>query len=122
MRTANETIDYIMAVAKRQNINQRELAKKVDMPESTLSRYANHHLEFPINYVPVFAEILGVSIADVLGIATNNTTAIELPETCRTINAVMDMGALNEATIRSPVFQTQILQAIEQDLLKLALR
>ena len=50
MRTSKETIDYILALAKKQRISRRELAKKVGVSESAISRYANYSREFPTTF------------------------------------------------------------------------
>ncbi len=68
MRNADEIIAYIKSLRKKRKMSLDELASKVGIAKSTLSRYENGSREFPINDVHLYAEALGVSTFNILGI------------------------------------------------------
>lgn len=117
MRTSKETIEYIMKLAKEQDITQRELAAKVNLTETSISRYVNGKRDFPIAEVPLFAAALGTTVEDILGIHV--TVEGKYPNFSKIINFAEDLGILTEDTVTSPAFQEKILQAIVEDLLLL---
>lgn len=48
-----------------------ELARRVDMAKSAISRYFNGKREFPLNKINDFASVLGVSPEYLLGVTPN---------------------------------------------------
>lgn len=68
MRSPVEIVDYINELRKQQNMSISQLAKRVGMAKSGVSRYFNHSREFPINRVPKFASSLHVSDEELLGV------------------------------------------------------
>lgn len=68
MRSSEQIIDYIFEKAEKWGWTQKELAEKVGMPESTLSRYKNHQREFPTNDIEKFAKAFDCSVEELLGL------------------------------------------------------
>lgn len=68
MRSSEEIIEYIKYLRKKKKMSLAELANKVGIAKSTLSRYESGNREFPINDVHLYAQALGVSTFDLLGI------------------------------------------------------
>ncbi len=58
LRTNNEIVDTLVKLKDEQNLTLSELARRVNMAKSALSRYFNKTREFPLNNVDVFAKAL----------------------------------------------------------------
>lgn len=71
MRTNNEIVTIIEERVKEMGISMSELARRVDMAKSALSRYFNRTREFPINRVNEFARVLGLTPEYILGFEEN---------------------------------------------------
>ncbi|MFS7206661.1 LexA family protein [Carnobacterium divergens] len=67
MRTNEEIIEIIDDLRKQKGLSLSELARRVGMAKSALSRYFNKTRQFPLNKVQDFANILGVSTEFILG-------------------------------------------------------
>lgn len=67
MRTNDEIIDLVIKLKEENGLSLSELARRVDMAKSGLSRYFNRTRKFPLNKVDVFAEVLGVTPEHILG-------------------------------------------------------
>ncbi|WP_195589401.1 LexA family protein [Lactobacillus paragasseri] len=72
MRSSEEIIDYLNQLKEEQNVSISELARRVGMAKSGVSRYFNHTREFPINRAPSFAKALHIKTEDLLGIEPIN--------------------------------------------------
>ncbi len=70
MRTNNEIIDLLERLRNEQNVSISELARRVDMAKSAVSRYFNRTREFPLNRVDDFAKALHVKPEYILGLET----------------------------------------------------
>ena len=68
MRNSEEIINYLNKLRQEQDVSISELARRVGMAKSGVSRYFNHTREFPINRAPAFAKALHVDTEDLLGI------------------------------------------------------
>lgn len=75
MRTNDEIIAYLKKLKDEQGLSISEIARRVDMAKSTVSRYFNKTREFPMNDVDKFAKAFGVSSADIFGMKKKATTA-----------------------------------------------
>lgn len=71
MRTNEEIIDLIIDICNKNDISQSELARRVSMAKSAISRYFNKTREFPLNRASEFAIALGVDTDFLLGINKN---------------------------------------------------
>lgn len=72
MRTNDEIIDIINNLKEEKGLSLSELARRVNMAKSALSRYFNKTRQFPLNRVEDFAAVLGVSSEFILGFDTNS--------------------------------------------------
>lgn len=68
MRNNEEIIDLMNNLREEKNISISELARRVDVAKSSLSRYFNKTREFPLNRTDDFAKALGVTSEYLLGI------------------------------------------------------
>ena len=72
MRNSEEIIDYLNQLREEQGVSISELARRVGMAKSGVSRYCNHTREFPINRAPAFAKALHIKTEDLLGLEPIN--------------------------------------------------
>lgn len=82
MRKSKEIVEIIKNNRKKLNLSQRELAKRVGISNSTLSRYEKEEREFPINDIGKFAKALNLELNYLLGIIDteeNKTKGIKIP-------------------------------------------
>lgn len=68
MRSNEEIIDLLERLKDEKNISISELARRVGMAKSAVSRYFNRTREFPLNRVDDFAKALNVRPEYILGI------------------------------------------------------
>ncbi len=69
MRTNDEVIELIKEILNQKQLSMSELARRVDMAKSAVSRYLNKTREFPLNRAEDFAKALGVSTEYLLGVS-----------------------------------------------------
>lgn len=67
MRSNEEIVDILIRVSEEKNISLSELARRVDIAKSAVSRYFNKTREFPLNKAEDFARALGLSTEYLLG-------------------------------------------------------
>lgn len=79
MRSNDEIVEIIDLKRKEKQLSISELARRVGMAKSALSRYFNRTREFPLNRVEDFAKVLDVSSEYLLGFDedVNSTSSIE---------------------------------------------
>ncbi len=68
MRTNDEIVNLIKELTDNRGYSISELARRVDMAKSAVSRYFNRTREFPLNRVNEFASALGVTPEYILGL------------------------------------------------------
>lgn len=68
MRNNDEIIELIQQQINEKQISMSELARRVGLAKSTLSRYLNKSREFPLNHADVFARALNIKPEYLLGI------------------------------------------------------
>lgn len=68
MRNNDEIIELIQQQINEKQISMSELARRVGLAKSTLSRYLNKSREFPLNYADAFARALNIKPEYLLGI------------------------------------------------------
>lgn len=69
MRTNEEIVRILIDEKNKQNLSISELARRVNMAKSAISRYFNFSREFPLNRADDFARVLGISTEYLLGIS-----------------------------------------------------
>lgn len=72
MRTNDEIIKLLKELTANRGYSISELARRVDMAKSAISRYFNGTREFPLNRANDFANVLGVTPEYILGVNANN--------------------------------------------------
>ena len=73
MRTNEEIVTIIENRTKEKGLSISELARRVDMAKSAISRYFNRTREFPLNKVDDFAKALDLESAYILGFSKEKT-------------------------------------------------
>lgn len=68
MNSSPEIISIISEILREKDISQSELARRVGMAKSAISRYFSGTRDFPVNRIGDFAEALGVTPEYLLGI------------------------------------------------------
>ena len=76
MRTNQEIIEILKQEKDAQGLSLSELARRVGMAKSAVSRYFNGSREFPLNRAKDFADVLGLSTEYLLGIETTPTDKV----------------------------------------------
>ena len=79
MRSNSEIIDIIVVEKDRQNLSLSELARRVGLAKSAMSRYLNKTRQFPLNRAQDFANVLGISVEYLLGVENSSpsTSTVE---------------------------------------------
>lgn len=77
MRTNEEIVRILKEEKDRQGLSISELARRVDMAKSAVSRYFNYTREFPLNRADDFARVLGISTDYLLGISKGDSDKLE---------------------------------------------
>lgn len=78
MRTNDEIISLIQEEAKKKGMSMSELARRVGIAKSTMSRYFNKTREFPLNKADDFARIFNITPEFLLGIQKENKEKTEI--------------------------------------------
>lgn len=78
MRTNDEIISLIQEEAKKKGMSMSELARRVGIAKSTMSRYFNKTREFPLNKADDFARIFNITPEFLLGIQKENKEKPEI--------------------------------------------
>jgi repressor LexA len=68
LRSSKDVILEIKKLREAKGWSLDELARRVGVAKSTLSRYENGQREFPINDVGLYADVLGTTVERLLGI------------------------------------------------------
>lgn len=68
MRSNDEIIDLLHNLKEQQNLSISEIARRVGMAKSAVSRYFNRTREFPLNRAESFAKAFGITQEDLLGL------------------------------------------------------
>lgn len=76
MKTNDEIINTLLKLKNEQHLTLSELARRVNMAKSALSRYFNKTREFPLNNVDAFAKALHTTPEYILGFEKNEVTSL----------------------------------------------
>ena len=71
MRTNEEIVNILKEEKDKQGLSISELARRVDMAKSAVSRYFNYTREFPLNRADDFARVLNITPEYLLGVNEN---------------------------------------------------
>ena len=93
MRTNDEIINLLEKLRDEQNISLSELARRVGLAKSALSRYFNKTRQFPVNKVNDFAKALNTTPQYILGFEeTEQTTNKVIPVVQTLIHSITVYG------------------------------
>lgn len=76
MRTNEDIIKIIKQALDENNMSISELARRVDMSKSTISRYMNKTREFPVNKVNLFSKALNLDSEYILGFSSEDNISV----------------------------------------------
>lgn len=79
MNNSQEVIRLIKKLREEKQISIEELAKKVGIAKSTLSRYENEQRQFPINDLGKYASSLDVTVEYLLGLDVQKPREANIP-------------------------------------------
>lgn len=71
MRTNEEIVNILKEEKDKQGLSISELARRVNMAKSAVSRYFNYTREFPLNRADDFARVLNITPEYLLGVNEN---------------------------------------------------
>lgn len=106
MRSNSEIIDIIVLEKDRQNLSLSELARRVGLAKSAMSRYLNKTRQFPLNRAQDFANVLGISVEYLLGVENSSPST----STVEKITLIADQ--------LTPPRQAKVLTYLEKQLLE----
>ncbi|MBD5854856.1 helix-turn-helix domain-containing protein [Lactococcus lactis] len=114
MRTNEEIVRILIDEKNKQNLSISELARRVDMAKSAISRYFNFSREFPLNRADDFARVLGISTEYLLGISKD-----EIPNKTKKQSPILEEINKISSQLEEPrqkvVLDTAKIQLKEQD-------
>ncbi|MCT3112741.1 helix-turn-helix domain-containing protein [Lactococcus lactis subsp. lactis] len=114
MRTNEEIVRILIDEKNKQNLSISELARRVDMAKSAISRYFNFSREFPLNRADDFARVLGISTEYLLGISQD-----EIPNKTKKQSPIVEEINKISSQLEEPrqkiVLETANIQLKEQD-------
>ena len=114
MRTNEEIVRILIDEKNKQNLSISELARRVDMAKSAISRYFNFSREFPLNRADDFARVLGISTEYLLGISKDempNKTKKQSP----IVEEINQISSQLEEPRQKIVLETANVQLKEQE-------
>lgn len=110
MNSNDEIIDILIQACFENDISQNELARRVGMAKSAISRYFNRTREFPLNRADQFAKALGLETEYLLGVSMPSEDTIEnrpLPENLRPITKVNRIPIVGSIAAGKPILATE---------------
>ncbi len=93
MRTNDEIMDILDELKDAQSLSISEIARRVDMAKSAVSRYFNRTREFPLNRAREFAKAFGIEPDYLLGMDYELPTNIEFLDEVVNIPVVGSIAA-----------------------------
>ena len=76
MHSNDEIMDVLDQLKKEKDLSISEIARRVGMAKSAVSRYFNRTREFPLNRAEDFARVFGISAEELLGLKINNAVSV----------------------------------------------
>ena len=99
MRTNNEIITLIQDRIDEKGMSMSELARRVGIAKSTMSRYFNRTREFPLNKTDDFAKVLGMTPEYLLGIQKVNNIEPEILTIFNQLDEDRQANVIDYATV-----------------------
>lgn len=114
MNSNDEIIDILIQACFENDISQNELARRVGMAKSAISRYFNRTREFPLNRADQFAKALGLETEYLLGVSLPKEDTIEnrpLPENLKPITKVNRVPIVGSIAAGTPILATENIES-----------
>lgn len=113
MNSNDEIIDILIQACFENDISQNELARRVGMAKSAISRYFNRTREFPLNRADQFAKALGLETEYLLGVSLPEETIEErpLPENLKPITKVNRIPIVGSIAAGKPILATENIES-----------
>lgn len=114
MNSNDEIIDILIQACFENDISQNELARRVGMAKSAISRYFNRTREFPLNRADQFAKALGLETEYLLGVSLPKEDTIEnrpFPENLRPITKVNRIPIVGSIAAGKPILATENIES-----------
>lgn len=115
MRTNEEIVRILIDEKNKQKLSISELARRVDMAKSAVSRYFNFTREFPLNRADDFAKVLGISTEYLLGISKEDTNDADKLKTSPLVQETLKAMEQLEEPRQKVVLETAKSQLKEQE-------
>src|SRR5699024_4578154 len=77
MNDSKKIIELIFKLADNRKLSMSELAKRVNVAKSSLSRYKSGQRDFPVNDIGKYAKVLNVPVEYLLGLENNSAVTNE---------------------------------------------
>lgn len=114
MNSNDEIIDILIQACFENDISQNELARRVGMAKSAISRYFNRTREFPLNRADQFAKALGLETEYLLGVSLPSEDTIEnrpLPENLKPITKVNRIPIVGSIAAGKPILAEEDIES-----------
>ena len=113
MNSNDEIIDILIQACFENDISQNELARRVGMAKSAISRYFNRTREFPLNRADQFAKALGLETEYLLGVSLPEETIEErpLPENLKPITKVNRIPIVGSIAAGKPILANENIES-----------
>ena len=105
MNDSKKIIELIFKLADNRKLSMSELAKRVNVAKSSLSRYKSGQRDFPVNDIGKYAKVLNVPVEYLLGLENNSAVTNEYKYFPESISAGLPFeidGVTNYDTISIP--------------------
>lgn len=95
MKNNKEVVEMVKQLTKEQNMSMSELARRVGIAKSAISRYFNGTRELPLNRIEDFARALHTTSYILLGVEPETQKGIKIP-VLGTVPAGIPMSAIED--------------------------
>ena len=95
MKNNKEVVEMVKQLTKEQNMSMSELARRVGIAKSAISRYFNGTRELPLNRIEDFARALHTTSHFLLGVEPETQKGIKIP-VLGTVPAGIPMSAIED--------------------------
>lgn len=95
MKNNKEVVEMVKQLTKEQNMSMSELARRVGIAKSAISRYFNGTRELPLNRIEDFARALHTTSHILLGVEPETQKGIKIP-VLGTVPAGIPMSAIED--------------------------
>lgn len=105
MNDSKKIIELIFKLADNRKLSMSELAKRVNVAKSSLSRYKSGQRDFPVNDIGKYAKVLNVPVEYLLGLENNSAVTNEYKYSPESISAGLPLlvdGVTNYDNISMP--------------------